>query len=189
MTSTARSYFEDMYDGDSDPWGFATSDYERRKYGLTLASLPYAHYGAVFEPGCSIGVLTERLAPRCDRLVATDIIPSALEQARARLHRYSHVNVTALAIPAGWPDEQFDLVVLSEIAYYFDQSDLGHIVSLVLAATPPGAHLIGVHWRGRTDYPLSGDQAHAVIGATPGLAAVVSHLEDEFVLQVWERTR
>ena len=50
-----------------------------------------------------------------------------------------------------------------------------------------GAHVVGVHWRGETNYPLTGDQAHEMIARTPGLAAVVHHREEEFVLDVWER--
>ena len=63
MSSMKRTYFHELYEGDADPWEFATSGYEQRKYSLTTASLPRAHYTSVFEPGCSIGVLTERLAP------------------------------------------------------------------------------------------------------------------------------
>ena len=63
MTSTSRRYFDSMYEADADPWNFATSEYERRKYSLTVASLPRARYHHAFEPGCSIGVLSEQLAP------------------------------------------------------------------------------------------------------------------------------
>ena len=48
-------------------------------------------------------------------------------------------------------------------------------------------NVLGVHWRGITDYPLSGDKAHEVIGATPALEQVVHHVETDFVLHVWER--
>ena len=83
MTSTDRSYFDRVYHEDRDPWGFETSAYERRKYALTVASLPKASYGSAFEPGCSIGVLTEMLAPRCEHLLATDFILSAVSVAWA----------------------------------------------------------------------------------------------------------
>ncbi len=125
MTSTSRTYFEDMYKGDPDPWGFASRGYERRKYDLTIASLPLAHYGSVYEPGCSIGVLTEKLAHRCDRLLGSDIIPAALRQAVTRTKQLPHVRVEYRPIPEAWPEEQFDLIVLSEIAYYFSPKRIG----------------------------------------------------------------
>jgi SAM-dependent methyltransferase len=187
MTSTRRAYFDEMYEGDGDPWDFESSAYEQRKYALTMASLPRPRYGSVFEPGCSIGVLTAMLAARCDRLLATDIVPAALDQARNRLTAQPHVAFEQRAIPEDWPEAMFDLVVLSEIAYYFDASDLAHVIALAMRSTRVGAQLLGVHWRGITDYPLSGDKAHEIIGATPALEQVVHHVETDFVLHVWER--
>ena len=67
MTSTSRSYFEQMYRDHPDPWEFESSLYEQRKYAVTVASLPRSRYRSAYEPGCSIGVLTELLATRCDR--------------------------------------------------------------------------------------------------------------------------
>ena len=99
MTSTGRSYFEEMYRDSDDPWEFGTSPYEQRKYAVTVASLPRARYRSAYEPGCSIGVLTELLATRCDRLLSSDIIPSALQQAEARLRRKSHVWLEERSIP------------------------------------------------------------------------------------------
>jgi trans-aconitate methyltransferase len=187
MTSTSRRYFDEMYAGDDDPWDFETSDYEQRKYAVTLANLPKARYESAFEPGCSIGVLTEMLASRCDRLLATDVVPAALDRARRRLHGHPHVVVERCAIPEDWPKGSFDLVVLSEIGYYFNQSDLERILSRVVQSTGPGAAVVGVHWRGTTNYPLSGDRVHEIITAASELEQVIGHTEKEFVLGVWQR--
>jgi hypothetical protein len=187
MTSTDRSYFEEMYGKDPDPWGFASSEYESRKYALTVASLPRPHYRNGFEPGCSIGVLTELLATRCTCLLATDFMPSAVQVAQQRLAPAPHVAVELRAIPGEWPTGPFDLIVLSEIAYYFDRHDLERVLSHTVASTEAGAHVVGVHWRGVTDYPLSGDGVHHLIDARRELGRIVHHVEDEFVLDVWER--
>lgn len=188
MTSTQHTYFQNMYALNADPWNFATSFYERRKYALTVNSLPRVRYVNAFEPGCSIGVLSELLAPRCERLLATDIIPRALEQATSRLKALKNVVVERRAIPESWPDGLFDLVVLSEVAYYFDAETLGYVVTLIVRSTTPGSHVVGVHWRGETDYPLSGDRAHQLIDKNAALQRVVHHEEEKFVLDVWERT-
>jgi hypothetical protein len=187
MRSTERRYFDEMYESDADPWDFETSAYEHRKYMVSVASLPRPHYGSVFEPGCSIGVLTKMLAARCDRLLATDVVPAALGRARDRLADLRHVTLEQRAIPEDWPQAMFDLVVLSEIAYYFDVPDLRRVIGLVVRSTGSGAQVLGVHWRGTTDYPLSGDRVHEIIDDTPGLARVVHHVETDFVLDVWER--
>jgi SAM-dependent methyltransferase len=187
MTSTKRTYFDKMYEGATDPWDFESSEYEHRKYAVTMASLPKSRHRSAFEPGCSIGVLTQMLATRCDRLLATDVVPTALDRARQRLDGLPHVVVEQGAIPEDWPQETFDLIVLSEIAYYFDATALASIVSLVAKSTEVGGHLVGVHWRGATDYPLSGDRAHEILAATPQFAPVVHHVETDFVLGIWER--
>lgn len=185
--STDRQYFHKMYAVSDDPWSFASSAYERRKYALTVDTLPRVRYLSAFEPGCSIGVLTELLAPRCDSLLATDIVPSALDQATKRLEDYENVLVEYRAIPESWPDETFDLIVLSEVAYYFDTKSLRDVLEHVERSTSPGAHIIAVHWRGETDYPLTGDDAHALIDDIKSLRNVVHHVEDAFVLDLWER--
>jgi hypothetical protein len=187
MTSTSREYFESMYANDRDPWNFANSEYELRKYALTIASLPRANYHNAFEPGCSIGILSKLLATRCDQLLSTDIIGEALDQAITRLKPDDNVRVEALSIPDQWPREIFDLIVLSEIGYYFDVEQLRQIVTLIGETTELGAHIIGVHWRGETDYPRSADDVHEQINDSEIFRRVVQHSEAEFRLDVWER--
>ena len=75
------------------------SEYELRKYALTVASLPKAHYANAFEPGCSIGVLTELLAPRCRRLLASDMMGAPLVLAANRLEAFPNVQIEERTIP------------------------------------------------------------------------------------------
>lgn len=182
----SKAYFEDLYGGDPDPWGLATRWYEARKYALTVAALPRPRYRSGFEPGCSIGVLTGLLAARCEHLLAADGIPAAAEQARARTAGLANVEVVDLTVPEGWPEATFDLVMLSEIAYYFDQEELGELLDRAHQSLEAGGTLVAVHWRGPTNYPLSGDHVHQLIGSRPELSPVVHHIEDELVLDVWE---
>ena len=187
MGATDRRYFAEQYRADPDPWGFETRWYERRKYALTVAALPEPRYRSGFEPGCSVGVLTSHLAQRCDRLLATDIVGSAVDRAREHCAGSPGVTVEERAIPEDWPEGPFDLVVLGEIAYYFDVPVLEGIVADVGRTTTDGATVVGVHWRGRTDYPLTGDDAHRVIDRSGDLERLVHHAEAEFVLDVWRR--
>jgi len=187
MTRTPVSYFERMYDADADPWGFETRWYERRKYDLTLASLPRRRYRAGYEPGCSVGVLSEGLASRCDRLMVSDQQPRAVAAARSRLGAHDHVQVERHIIPEEWPDGPWDLVVLSEVAYYFDDAELAELLSRTMATLEPAGHLVAVHYRLATDYPQTGDAVHARIDDQGGLARMVQHREAEFALGVWQR--
>ena len=153
------AYFVGIYADNPDPWSFTSSSYERDKYGATLASLPRARYRSAFEPACSIGVFTRALSERCDRLLATDLVPAAVEAARARCADRPQVEVRVGAMPNDWPEERFDLIVLSEFLYFLAPADFADLVRRAGEAIEPGGDLVLVHWLGVTDYPLSGDAA------------------------------
>ena len=106
-------YFEKKYKADIDPWHFRTSEYERDKYQATLGSLTKDKYASALEVGCSIGVLTRLLSPRCVRLLAVDASSTAIEAARS----INDPNVTfrVANLPAEFPKGTFDLIVLSEV--------------------------------------------------------------------------
>ncbi len=180
-------HFEQRYADNLDPWGFTSRWYEARKYALTLAALPRRRYHRAFEPGCSIGVLTAALAARCDSLLAADGVDAALDQARLRVGSLAHVEVAKLVLPRQWPDGPWDLVVLSEIAYYFDAGDLGHLLDRAADTTALGATVIAVHWRGETDYPMPGDAVHQVIDSHPAFEHRSGFYERSFRLDVYER--
>jgi SAM-dependent methyltransferase len=188
MSRVPRSYFDQMYQADPDPWGFESRWYEQRKYRLTIDALPRPRYRCGFEPGCSIGVLSALLAERCDRLIAADPVPSAIGDARQRLASTDNVDLRVLSIPEEWPQESYDLVVLSEIGYYFDRPELEQVLAKVIRDLEAGGTLVAVHWTGPTDYPLTGHEVHQLIAATPSLQQVVDHRDAEFVLGVWQRT-
>jgi len=185
--SYPASYFEALYNDDPDPWGFATRWYERRKYAITLASLPREHYRRVFEPACSIGVLSESLAQRCDRLLASDSAPSAVDQARRRLSALAHVEVEVMEVPGQWPEGRFDLIVLSEFAFFLDHADLASLVERTVASLDDDGHVVAVHYLPAGRIVQTADEVHAALRAHPELANTVTHREPEFVLDVFVR--
>jgi hypothetical protein len=96
--------------------------------------------------------------------------------------------VLPLAIPEGWPDGPFDLVVLSEVAYYLTERGLREMLRRLDASLSTDGQVVAVHWTGETDYPLSGHAVHAALDAHPGLRACASYTERDFVLGVYERS-
>ena len=186
MTADA---FDAFYaDGGEDPWGFTDRWYEQRKQAITLASLPRRHFGRAFEPGCSIGVLTELLAPRCEDLLATDVAQAALLQARRRTSRFPQVRIERASVPAQWPDGEFDLIVLSEVGYYCGSDDLTRLAERAASSLAADGVLVACHWRHPVaEYPISGDDVHAALRAQLGLASLAQHLEEDFVLDVLVR--
>ncbi|HEV2541247.1 MAG TPA: SAM-dependent methyltransferase [Methylobacterium sp.] len=152
-------YFAEIYASDPDPWRFTSSAYEAEKYDATLRALPRARYANALEVGCSIGVFTRALAPRCGALTALDIAEAALDAARVRCAKYPHVGFLRGAVPEVWPEGRFDLIVFGEMLYFLSPADLARLVARVEASLEPGGECVLVHWLGETDYPLSGDAA------------------------------
>ncbi len=185
MTTLPIGRFEADYARDPDPWGLASRWYEARKYALTLAALPEARYRRAFEPGCSIGVLTAGLAERCDYLLAADGVEAALDQARTRVERLGHVDTARLIVPQDWPEGPWGLVVVSELGYYLDRSDLARLLDRAAATMEPGATLVAVHWRGETDYPLSGDAVHGIIADHSSFQRFGGYVEDLFRIDIY----
>ena len=158
MNPFDRTHFEDLYERDPDPWKFRSSAYEESKYANTIAKLARPHYAKALELGCSIGVLTQRLAGVCDEVVAVDTSRRALAVARASC-RCANVSFRQAHLPDGEWGSGFDLIVLSEILYYLEVTALDLLARRIESSISDHAECIAVHWIGNTDYPLSGDRA------------------------------
>jgi hypothetical protein len=62
-------------------------------------------------------------------------------------------------VPEQWPQEVFDLILLSEVVYYMDEQDVGRLASKAAHSLAASGDIVLVHWTGETDYPLTGDEA------------------------------
>ena len=129
MARMSPAEFEARYRANPDPWGYTTSDYERRKYEATLTACGDGPFADALELGGSIGVFSALLAPRCERLTTIDAAATAVASARRRLAGAPHVDVILGEIPDAIPIRDFDLVVASEILYYLTASELARTVA------------------------------------------------------------
>ena len=128
--SVSTAFFDQLYADNSDPWAFRERWYEQRKRAVTLASLPRQHYPAIFEIGCANGELSAGLAQRTGALLACDAAARAVDLARQRLSHCAHVQVHQSRVPEQWPEHRFDLIVISEVAYYLDPKALEELIQL-----------------------------------------------------------
>ncbi len=87
----------------------ASSAYEQAKYDATIAALGDRTYPFGLELGASIGVLSERLARRCGRLITLEPSPTAVARARERLAGVPNVDVRLGSVPEDLPEGRFDL--------------------------------------------------------------------------------
>lgn len=185
-----REYFEELYGKDRDPWGFETSEYERDKYARTLAVLGERHFGRALEAGASIGVFTRMLAEHCDDLLAVDVSEKAVAVARGRLRDVPGVTVERRTLPEEMPVGPFDLVVASEILYYFTQNEMLATLKGFERELAPGGVLLAVHWRRETKtYPLQGDEVHELLLRNSPLESTMTVVEDDYRIDCLEKPR
>lgn len=185
---SSSAFFEAKYQDVPDPWNFANSEYELRRYDATVAALSHRRYKRAFEPGCSVGVLTERLAGICDFVEAIDFSQTAVERARERCAALRNVTVLCESLADREEVEEFDLTVLSEVGYYFTPSDWRAKSESLIRSMDPGTVLLAVHWLGTSaDHTMSGDQVHEILRANAHLCLEHSERHDTFRLDRWVR--
>ena len=180
------AYFDSMFVAKADPWSYKTRWYEARKRDLTLACLPSARHAAGYEPGCANGELSAALAQRCDRLLISDGSAEAIAAARHRTRHLPHVEARQAWLPAQWPDERFDLIVISEWAYYLGADELDALALKIEASLLPGGTLLACHWR----WPIpgsvfNGDAVHRRLGERLGWPSLLGVQDGDFRLDVW----
>lgn len=186
--NTPNIYFEQLYSGSADPWSLTEQWYTQRKYDHTLAALPQRRYRSAFEPGCSVGILTAQLAERCENLLATDRVAAAAELAADRTGHLAHVRVRRMTVPEEWPEDTFELIVLSELLYYFDDLTLRDVLLRTVEALEPGGTLVTVHWNHPVpEHHRTGRTLAPVLKAVPGLTLLTDCRDPDFTLHVFGR--
>jgi cyclopropane fatty-acyl-phospholipid synthase-like methyltransferase len=182
-----REYFEELYGASDDPWDFSTSGYEKQKYDRTLAALGARRFTRALEVGCSIGVFTAMLAPYCGELLAVDASEKAVALARERLSHLANVRVERRTMPEEMPEGPFDLIVVSEVLYYFDRDTMLTVLGSLQRSLGSGGTLLAVHWRHQTQtYPLQGDEVHGLIRSGTSLSLVSAETTPDYRLELYE---
>ena len=142
--------FEALYQGQPDPWEVGSSFYEQRKLDLVLAALSRPRFGRAWDPACGTGHLAARLASRCDSVLATDLVPTAVRLAEGVCAGHDNVRLRQWAFPQDGdpePATPFDLLVLSEFLYYLDADQRAAVGLLIDRVMAPQAEVLAVHWR------------------------------------------
>lgn len=167
---TSAEFFDRKYRSNTDPWDFAKSEYERARYNAIVAELDGRIYERGFEPGCSIGVLTALLAGYCRSIEALDISPTAVGLCQQRCRRLPHVNAWCGSLSEWFPSGHFDLIVFSEIGYYFTGKKLRQLARTLVSRLLRGGTFLAVHWLGISeDHLLTGERVHEILRSIGGL--------------------
>ena len=146
--------------------------------GLGWSLSPRRRFHSALEVGCSIGEMTRLLAPRCDAVLAVDLLEQPLIAARAACADQPWVSFLRMQVPGDWPDGTFDLIVLSEVLYFLSPADIAAVADRSVDSLAPRGVVLLVNRRGRSDDPCTGEEAASLfIKRTQGLLEPRTHLE------------
>jgi hypothetical protein len=90
------------------------------------------------------------------------------------------------------PKGPFDLIIFSEIGYYFTRDVLAALASDLARTLDEGGEFVAVHWLGHSqDHVLHGDVVHQVLEqileAALGLERVKAHRAPGYRIDTWVR--
>jgi Nodulation protein S (NodS) len=184
---TSAAFFEEMYRANPDPWDFAGRGYESGRYQAILSALGNRRFRCAVEPGCSVGVLTSKLASISNSVYAFDFSPTAIQHARVRCASLPQVMLSCGSFLDA-PPRAMDLLVLSEIGYYFSRAQLASAVDRYVDALVPSGTVLACHWLGESrDHIIHGNQVHEVIHCAPGLVHELHENHGHFRLDRWTK--
>lgn len=88
-----------------------------------------------------------------------------------------------------FPEGTFDLIVVSEILYYWPREVVLEALRRFEGILVPGGVLVAVHWRKETKtYPLQGDEVHELLVGHTRLKNTKTAKEPEYWLDVFENS-
>jgi trans-aconitate methyltransferase len=178
--------FEARYRAGRHPWSFEGSAYELNRHRRIITSLRMAAYGTVYEPGCSIGVLTQQLGAMAKRVIACDFAQSAVEQAKLRCTDQPNVEVICADLRVFTPDAPLDLIVFSDIGYFFPAEELSRMAVELAGRLVPDGEFMAAHWLGDSpNHVLHGDRVHEILAQSLALSPFRSERHSGFRLDSW----
>ncbi|MEJ8279659.1 class I SAM-dependent methyltransferase [Pseudonocardia spirodelae] len=145
-----------------DPYAIGLSPYEQHKYGTVMDVLAGRRFDRVLEVGCGEGDLSVRLAGHTTALLGVDICGAAVDRAAARVPSGTFVRRT---LPHEMPEGGFDLIVATDVLYYWEPVTLRVGLATLLDRLRPGGMLLAYHYRGAFGQAGTADRVHAELTA------------------------
>ena len=106
--------------------------------------------------------------------------------ARQRTAGLAHVQACQAQLPHGWPGQRFDLIVLSEVAYYLDAAALDQLAERMRESLLPQGTLLACHWRAPiAGCAMTGDDVHQRLAHGLALTTLCSYCDSDLRLDVW----
>ncbi|MEM8980613.1 MAG: trifunctional glycosyltransferase/class I SAM-dependent methyltransferase/polysaccharide deacetylase [Pseudomonadota bacterium] len=186
-------YWETVF-ANQNPWDYDNS-YEQTKYDQTIDLLPKRSFDRALELACAEGHFTQMLAPLVGELVATDISDTALKRASEACASHTNISYQQLDLKKGEIPGTFDLIVCSEVLYYFEsRKDLKMIAQKLAKHLAPGGLILMAHgnisvnapketgfdW----EHPFDARSIGEIFAADPALTLVQEAWSDIYGIQL-----
>ncbi len=189
----SHGHFEGLYRAGGEPWSYSDRAVEVLRHERVTEMVRALGPGTVLELGCSLGLMTERLAalPAAlpGALVAVDVAPTAVRRARERVRdcldrgRATRVVEFAVATVRTLPfaDRQFDVVIASDGLQSWRLGPRGNADALraIHDVLAPGGRAIFTEHMHPRDFPTF----VALVESGPLQVETVSYLGDRFSYQ------
>jgi SAM-dependent methyltransferase len=158
--------FDLKFRGNVDPWNYRHSRFEHQKRKVLIEACGCAKRGRGLELACANGETTRELSQLCLKLTAIDGSPTALAEAQRRHGHIQGLKFLRASLPTEMPKGPFDLIVVSEIAYYLRSHDLARLARNLPYALAPGGRVIVLDHRRRfPDAAQHSGRAHQMLCA------------------------
>ncbi len=146
-----RLYFNWRYRG-ADPYEVTTHADERDKYKKIVEALGVKEkFENILEIGCGEGHLTQMIAHKGDRVLAVDISDFAINRAKKNVAGFEHVEAKRIDIITADMGETFDLLLCSEVLFYFEPEQLSGVVEKIKGLIRPGGYAALIHTLVKSD--------------------------------------
>ena len=189
QTSDTRSAdtFEGYLRADPQSRPALSAEHQRFRHQSIMGTLSRRYYAHAFEPGCGAGELTAQLARTCDRVSAIDVRPSEAARARSRCAPWGSADVRCADIRTYVPEDPVDLIVFSEIGYYFSAPELIGIARNLVSRMMPGGEFIAAHWLNPgMDRVLHADAIHCQLLANLPLRWLTGERSGGLRIDLWK---
>jgi len=168
---------EDHYEEGAEPWNYSVRSMELLRHEWIAENLKKTGIQSdtrVLEMGCSLGLMTEKIAELGPKITAIDLSPKAIAQAKVRCRQFNNVEFQVADVcKLPFPDSSFDRVTVCDglFSWYLSeeaQAQVSMEVSRVLK--PGGIALFSDYIHHKAFYKV---RANAVVG---GLTILEEHL-------------
>lgn len=190
-----RMYFNWRY-RKSDPYNVSISEYETEKTERSIRSLKFQpKFGSILEIGCGEGNMTTLLAAIAEKVVATDISDLAVKRTAVRTSAFSNVEARRMDLLADEAPGEFDLVVASEVLYYFEQAQLPAVMERVTSCVKKGGSVGLIHARALADdtagvelKKFGARTIHEMFIGDPRYSVILDDMQPKYRITVLRRT-